>query len=113
MATIEDFQKLDIRVDKIIEVNDFPEAKKPAYKLKIDFGLEVGIKNSSVQIVVLYKKDELIGKLVIGIVNFPIRKIGPFNSEVLTLGIPDDQSRVILITPDTDKDNPLIGGRLF
>src|SRR6267154_1936179 len=77
MATIEDFQKLDIRVGKVIEALDFPEARKPAYKLKIDFGPEIGIKNSSVQIVALYTKEELIGKLVLGVVNFPIRKIGP------------------------------------
>lgn len=111
MATIEDFQKLDIRVGKILEVNDFPEAKKPAYKLKINFGPEIGIKNSSVQIVALYKKEELMGKLVMGIVNFPSRKIGPFESEVLTLGVPDNEGKVILMTPD--KENPVIGGRLF
>jgi tRNA-binding protein len=111
MATIEDFEKLDIRVGKIIEVQDFPEAKKPAYKLKIDFGPEIGVKNSSVQIVALYRKEELTGKLVLGVVNFPPRKIGPFESEVLTLGVPDSEGRVILIVPD--KDNPTIGGKLF
>ena len=111
MATIEDFQKLDIRTGKIIEVNDFPEAKKPAYKLKIDFGPEIGIKNSSVQIVALYKKEELMGKLVLGVVNFPPRKIGPFDSEVLTLGVPGAEGKVILITPD--KADPIIGGKLF
>jgi len=111
MATIEDFQKLDIRVGKIVEVNDFPEAKKPAYKLKIDFGPEIGTKNSSVQIVALYTKEELMGKLVLGVVNFPPRKIGPFESEVLTLGVPDKEGRVILIRPD--KDEPVIGSKLF
>lgn len=111
MATIEDFLKLDIRTGKIIEVNDFPEAKKPAYKLKIDFGPEIGIKNSSVQIVALYKKEELVGKLILGVVNFPSRKIGPFESEVLTLGVPDAEGKVILITPD--KTDPVIGGKLF
>ncbi len=111
MATIEDFQKLDIRVGKVIEVSDFPEAKKPAYKLKIDFGPEVGIKNSSVQIVALYGKEELIGRLVLGVVNFPVRKIGPFESEVLTLGVPDKEGRVILIRPDVD--DAVIGGKLF
>ncbi len=111
MATIDDFQKLDIRVGKIVEADDFPEAKKPAYKLKIDFGSEVGIKSSSVQIVALYSKDELIGKLVLGVVNFPPRKIGPFESEVLTLGVPDEDGKVILITPD--KAEPIIGGKLF
>ena len=111
MATIEDFQKLDIRVGTIVEVLDFPEAKKPAYKLKIDFGSEIGIKNSSVQIVSLYKKEELVGKLVIGVVNFPPRKIGPFESEVLTLGVPDNEGNVILMTPD--KNNAIVGGKLF
>lgn len=111
MATIEDFQKIDVRVGKIIEVNDFPEAKKPAYKLKIDFGQEIGIKNSSVQIVALYKKEELVGKLVLGVVNFPPRKIGPFESEVLTLGVPDSEGKVILVVPD--KGDPRIGGKLF
>jgi tRNA-binding protein len=94
-----------------VEVNDFPEAKKPAYKLKIDFGSEVGIKNSSVQIVALYKKEELVGKLVLGVVNFPPRKIGPFESEVLTLGVPDKDVKVILMTPD--KMDAVVGGKLF
>jgi tRNA-binding protein len=111
MATIDDFLKLDIRVGKIIEVNDFPEAKKPAYKLKIDFGSEVGIKNSSVQIVDLYTKEELLGKSVLGVVNFPPRKIGPFESEVLTLGVPNSDGKVILITPD--KIVAVLGGKLF
>lgn len=112
MATIDDFQKLDIRVGKIVEVSDFPEAKKPAYKLKIDFGPEIGTKNSSVQIVALYNKEELMGKLVLGVVNFPsARKIGPFESETLTLGVPDKEGRVILVTPD--KNDPIIGGKLF
>ncbi len=111
MATIEDFQKIDIRVGTIVEVLDFPEAKKPAYKLKINFGPEIGIKNSSVQIVALYKKEELVGKLVMGVVNFPTRKIGPFESEVLTLGVPDVDGNVILMTPD--KNNAIVGGKLF
>ena len=111
MITFEDFEKVDIRVGKIVEVSDFPEARKPAFKLKIDFGSEVGIKNSSVQIVALYTKEELQGKLVLGVVNFPPKKIGPFESEVLTLGVPDNDNNVILITPD--KSNPIIGGKLF
>lgn len=111
MASIDDFQKIDIRVGKVLEVSDFPEAKKPAYKLKIDFGSEIGIKNSSVQIVALYKKEELVGKKVLGVVNFPIRKIGSFESEVLTLGVPDKDGKVILIVPD--KENSMIGGKLF
>lgn len=111
MATIADFQRLDIRVGRIIEANDFPEAKKPAYKLRIDFGDEIGIKSSSVQIVALYKKEELVGKLILGVVNFPPRKIGPFESEVLTLGVPDSEGKVILIAPD--KTGAIVGGRLF
>jgi len=111
MATIEDFQKLDIRVGKVIAVDDFPEAKKPAYKLTIDFGVEIGIKKSSVQIVGLYSKEELIGRLVLGVVNFPPRQIGPFISECLTLGVPDKDGKCVLIAPD--KDEAVIGGRLF
>lgn len=111
LANIDDFLKLDIRVGKIIEVNDFPEAKKPAYKLKIDFGSEIGIKNSSAQITDNYSKEDLVGKTVLGVVNFPPRKIGPFESEVLTLGVPDAKGKVILITPDTD--SAIIGGKLY
>lgn len=110
MATYEDFQKLDIRVGKIIEVDDFPEARKPAFKLKIDFGEEIGIKKSSAQLPQNYTKEELKGKLVLGVVNFPPRQIGPVVSEVLTLGIPDSQGGCMLITPD--KEVPL-GGRLY
>lgn len=111
MATIDDFQKLDIRVGKVLVVEDFPEAKKPAYKLQIDFGSEIGVKNSSVQITALYKKENLIGKLVLGVVNFPPRQIGPFVSEVLTLGVSDDVGQVVLITPDLETAK--IGSKLF
>jgi tRNA-binding protein len=111
MATYEDFQKLDIRVGKIIEIDDFPEAKKPAYKLTIDFGLEIGIKKSSVQIVDLYSKEELKDMLVLGVVNFPPRQIGPFVSEVLTLGVPDKEGKCILVVPG--KDIAEVGGKLF
>ncbi len=111
MATIEDFQKLDIRVGKIIEVEDFPEAKKPVYKLKIDFGSEIGVKNSSVQVVALYSKEELKNKLVLGVVNFPPRKIGPFLSEVLTLGVPDNDGNCVLISPN--RGTAKIGGKLY
>ena len=111
MATYEDFQKLDIRAGKIIEVEDFPEAKKPAYKLTIDFGAEIGTKKSSVQIVSLYKKEELKGKLVLGVINFPPRQIGPFVSEVLTLGVPDKEGKCVLVVPD--KDIAEVGGKLF
>ena len=111
MATYEDFQNLDIRVGKIIEVEAFPEAKKPAYKLTIDFGSEIGVKKSSVQIVDLYPKENLRGKLVLGVVNFPPRQIGSFVSEVLTLGVPDKNGKCVLAIPD--KDIAEIGGKLF
>lgn len=111
MATIDDFEKIDIRVGKVIQVEDFPEARKPAYKLTIDFGKDVGVKRSSVQIVDRYTKEELINRLVLGVVNFPPRKIGPFESEVLTLGVPDTNGKVILIKPDNA--DAVLGGRLF
>ena len=98
MATIEDFQKLDIRVGKIIEVSDFPEAKKPSYKLKIDLGPEIGVKKSCAQLVKNYKKEDLEGKLVLCVVNFPPRKIGPEISEVLTLGVPDKNHDCVIIS---------------
>lgn len=110
MATFEDFQKLDIRVGKIIEVQDFPEARKPSYKLKIDFGPEIGTKKSVGQFVANYAKDELQGKLVACVVNFPPRQIGPAVSEVLTLGFPDENGNATVVTPT--KNVPL-GGRLF
>lgn len=110
MATFEDFEKLDIRVGKIIEVEDFPEARKPSYKLKIDFGPEIGIKKSVAQLPQNYSKDDLKDKLVLGVVNFPPRQIGSAVSEVLTLGVPDENSECILITPD--KPIPL-GGKLY
>ena len=110
IATINDFQKLDIRVGKIIEVTDFPEARKPAYKLTIDFGAEIGIKKSSVQITENYKKKDLLETLVICVTNFPPRQIGPFISEVLTLGVPSSNNTVILIRPDHSVP---LGGRLF
>ena len=111
MATMEDFDKLDIRVGRVVEAADFPEARKPAYKLAIDFGAEVGVKKSSAQLVALYSREELEGRLVLGVVNFPPRRIGPFVSEVLTLGVPNDRGEVVLITPD--EKSAVIGGRLF
>ena len=110
MATIEDFNKLDIRVGVVKAVNDFPEAKKQAYKLTIDFGNEIGIKESSVQIVNNYEKGELLGKQVLGVVNLPPRKIGPFTSDVLTLGVPDDVGECILVAPNKQAKK---GGKLY
>jgi tRNA-binding protein len=110
MATYEDFQKLDVRVGKVIEIEDFPEARKPAYILKIDFGKEIGIKRSSAQLPKNYTKEDLRGKLVLGVVNFPARQIGPVISEVLTLGVPDKHGECILIVPDK---NVPVGGQLY
>lgn len=110
MATIDDFKKLDIRVGRIVEVNDFPEARKPAYKLKIDFGREVGIKNSSAQITKNYTKEQLKGKLILAVVNLPPRKIGTFISEVLTLGVPDKNNETILVEPEKDVE---VGRQLY
>src|SRR5215472_5623631 len=109
MISYSDFEKVDIRVGKIVEVEDFPQARKPAYKLIIDFGPEIGIKRSSAQ-VTNYTKEELLGKQVMGVVNFPPRQIGPFFSEVLTLGVPDDNGNVILLSPT--REVPL-GGKMF
>ncbi len=110
MATIGDFQNLDIRVGKIVDAQDFPEARKPAFKLTIDCGSEIGIKRSSAQLVANYKKEELLGRLVLCVVNFPPRQIGPFVSEVLTLGVPDAKGEVTLIRPDTEVP---LAGRLY
>lgn len=110
MATIEDYEKIDIRAGKIIGVEDFPEARKPMYKLKIDFGPELGIKQSCGQYTVNYTKEELIGKRVACVVNFPPRQIGPTISEALTLGFSDENDQAVLIT--ADKEVPL-GVRLY
>jgi tRNA-binding protein len=110
MATYEDFMKLDIRVGKIVDVQDFPEARTPAYKLTIDFGDEIGTKKSSAQLPPNYIKEELLDKQVLAVVNFPPRQIGPMRSEVLTLGVPDGKGACLLVAPD--KDVPL-GGRLY
>lgn len=100
MINYDHFAKVDIRVGKIIDVQEFPEARKPAYKLKIDFGSEIGTKNSSAQIVANYSKDELLNILVLGVVNFSPKKIGPFISESLTLGVNDAKGDVVLVRPD-------------
>lgn len=100
MATYDDFLKIDIRVGTVIAAENFPEAKKPAYKLTIDFGPDIGIKKSSAQITDLYAPDSLIGKQICAVVNFPKRQIGPFMSEVLTLGFSDKEGKISLIQPD-------------
>ncbi len=106
----DDFAKIDIRVGRIIEVQPFPEARKPAYKLRVDFGPEVGVKKSSAQVTVHYTPETLLGRQVLGVVNFPPRQIGPFRSEALVLGLPDETGAVVLIGPG--QDVPL-GGKLF
>jgi len=107
--TIDDFLKVDIRVGRIVEVEEFPEARKPAWKLKIDFGDKIGLKKTSAQIVANYSKEDLMGRLVMAVVNFPPRQIGPFMSEVLTLGYTDEDGNVVLAA--VERDVPL-GGRL-
>ena len=105
-----DFERVDIRVGTITDAQPFPQARKPAYKLVIDFGAEIGMKRSSAQLTVHYRADQLIGRQVCAVVNFPPRQIGPFISEVLTLGMPDDDGSVVLVRPDFKVPN---GGKLF
>lgn len=109
-ATYDDFLKLDIRVGRILEAEPFPEARKPAFKLRIDFGPEIGVKRSSAQITKHYTLEGLIGRQVMAVVNFPPRQIGPVKSEVLVLGVPDENGEVVLLGPS--QDVPL-SGRMF
>ena len=109
MATIDDFDVIDMRVGRILRVEDFPEARKPAWKLLVAFGPEIGEKRSSAQIA-HYSREELEGRLVLAVVNFPPRQIGPVLSEVLVLGVPNEDGRVILLRPD---DEVPVGGRVF
>ena len=108
--TFDDFMKVDIRVGQVVKAEPFPEARKPAYRLTIDFGPDIGVKRSSAQITKHYTLDELHGRKVAAVVNFPPRQIGPMMSEVLTLGFPDADGEVVLI--GVDREVP-VGGRLF
>ena len=105
-----DFERIEVRVGTIVDAQVFPEARKPAFKLVIDFGPEIGVKRSSAQLTIHYKADQLIGRQVCAVVNFPPRQIGPFMSEVLTLGMPDEDGAVVLVRPDLRVPN---GGKLF
>ena len=106
----DDFAKVDIRVGTVVEAEPFPEARKPAIKLRIDFGSPIGVKRSSAQITRHYEPSSLVGRQVVAVVNFPPRQIGPVMSEVLTLGVPDADGEVVLLGPTTAVPN---GGRLF
>ena len=108
--SFDDFAKVDVRVGRITRAEPFPEARKPAYKLWVDFGPEIGERKSSAQITRNYSLDDLPGRMVLGVVNFPPRQIGPVMSEVLVLGVPDETGEVMLIAPDRDVP---IGGRLY
>lgn len=106
---ISDFERIDMRVGRVLEVEPFPEARKPAYKLRIDFG-PLGVRRSSAQLTVHYRPEDLRGKLVVAVLNFPPRQIGPVRSEVLVLGVPDPEGAVVLLQPTLDVP---LGGRVF
>jgi len=110
LASFDDFMKIDIRAGTVLEASPFPEARKPALKLVIDFGPEIGTRKSSAQITERYDPEKLIGSKVMAVVNFPPRQIGPFMSEVLTLGVINDSGEVVLVRPDADAPD---GSRLL
>ena len=107
METIDwnDFEKVELRVGTIVEVEDFPEARKPAYKLKIDFGEAIGLRKSSAQITDIYQKDDLLGRQIVGVVNFPAKQIGPMRSECLVTGFHREDGAVVLARPDSEVPN--------
>jgi tRNA-binding protein len=110
MIHFEDFAKVEIRVGRIVRADPFPEARKPAYKLTIDFGSAIGLKKSSAQLTERYDAADLVGRLIVAVVNFPPRQIGPFLSDVLMLGVPDGNGAVVLLAPDAEVP---LGGKIF
>ena len=110
MITYADFDKVDVRVGRIVAVEPFPEARKPAFKLTIDFGADLGLRRSSAQLTERYRPEALVGRQIVAVTNFPRKQIGPFFSDVLVLGVPDEAGHVVLLGPDAEVP---LGGRLF
>ena len=106
----EDFEKMDVRVGRVVEAEPFPEARKPSIKLAVDFGPEVGVKKTSAQLTAHYEPEALVGRQVVAVVNFPPKRIAGFRSEVLVLGVPDGSGEVVLLSPDREVP---AGGRMF